>query len=111
MPRPRKSEYLVRRTTTRNGTRKMRKSVSEFGRFQISLRTSSMGAEVGTGVGLTVTVTAGVPSVDCTDMSGGFSVSRHLGISIGALTFLRLLSRISVPLPGVGQWRNGSSGG
>jgi len=29
-------ENLVRRTTTRNGTRKMRKSVSEFGRFQIS---------------------------------------------------------------------------
>src|SRR5436305_4577442 len=36
-------EDLVRRTATRNGTRKMRKRVSELGRFQISVETSSRG--------------------------------------------------------------------
>src|SRR5262245_36358774 len=95
MPRPRKFEYFVRRTTTRKGTRKMRNSVSEFGRFQISApRSSRSGERAGTGVGFRDSRTGGVASVDGTDMRESKSI---VGISIRALTFLRLLPRISVP--------------
>src|SRR5947209_2710432 len=104
MPSPRKSEYLVRRTTTRKGTRKMRKSVSELGRFQISLETSSRCA------GLAGSRTIGGASEGCTDIRGSgrrspvqnkrfarVGEAASSGISIRALTFLRLLPRISVP--------------
>src|SRR5262249_62121217 len=74
----------------------MRNSVSEFGRFQISLRTSSSSAAGGTTVGLAGAETAGAASVDCTDMRR-FSLIPALGISFRALTFLGVLPRISVP--------------
>src|SRR5437764_9860243 len=57
------------------GTRKMRNSVSEVGRFQISLSTSSRAAGAGTTTGLAGAETAGAVSVGCTDMQGSGATS------------------------------------